>query len=501
MTSSSWVGRAKKLGSVGVGLLASAIVVAVAIIGAVTSTAGRPKVDVSTSLAQPGVQLVADFGLSRQSITRTVQVDLCASSTKDYPECKTSSASDQVTSRPQVLSALVTSDLQTPGVKGQFPANQLSVTASNTGREGLLVTLQADPTKPYAVVAGTYVGDIRIERASGPPVNVHLIAELDSRSGKPTELAVLSLVAGALAGGITKWANDSLAPMGSLRSRYRLVRARLAPVTDELPLDVVSALQAARDSINSGAKDDATKSLDEVTNATSDLLPFGRTLAGITQEIRVQESEMARPNEDDFPYWPAAHAAELQSVGDLRAVSWPWRDAEDGRAQSRMAEANVRRVTEAMRTYLAVPNETNRRALYNVLAYVANNGSAALRQQHIPDDPPDVTAVAAVRPVGDVAPREAPLVIGMTTSNDVRPDSRRSLRERLLDWSPSITAVLTGAIVVFAGYYTQFVEQDDFAGGATAYLGLVIWTFTLQVTGITVVQAAGKFSNAGPGGQ
>lgn len=106
-----------------------------------------------------------DFGLSRMSLMRTVEVNLCANPQQTpFPECASeslsppsptsvplSSAANQA-ARPTVLSAEVIGDLSGPS--GHFPADQLAVTATNVGRQVLAVTLQADPRNPTTVPGG-----------------------------------------------------------------------------------------------------------------------------------------------------------------------------------------------------------------------------------------------------------------------------------------------------------------------------------------------------------
>jgi hypothetical protein len=213
---------------------------------------------------EQGFDLQLDFGLSRAPITRTIQADLCSRKNSPYPECseERSSAASTALARPQILSATLGGDLQKEGGGNQFPVNQLSITATNIGKSGFQIAVQANPLSPYTVPDGAYTGYVAVDRAAGPKIYLKILVDLGNRTGTPTALALMALVGGALLGGFAKWLNDVVGPLTSVRRRLRGVARRLQRYATVLPEDVQLQIADVLTCIRDGDPKEANDALD-----------------------------------------------------------------------------------------------------------------------------------------------------------------------------------------------------------------------------------------------
>lgn len=302
-------------------------------------------------------------------------------------------------------------------------------------------------------------------------------------------LAIVALTIGAIGGGMAKWSNDDLAPMAALRRRYTALMVHLSPLVDDLPRDVTDELQDIRNAIQAGNTAQVGDTMDRIVEAVPDLDAFTHVMRDIRNQIATQKT--LRPEMIQLPYWDAAFAAEALLLDDLKETPWPWRDGDAVVQAAGNAQQHVRNLTVTIRGVLASPTDANYGQLRNLLIQIATGSSPWLQG-------PDMTV-----PAHEQMPVEEPLDMpemgnpAMPTMPR-RTSTPRTNREVLLDSASFVTAVITGATIVFAGYLTQFANKAEFAGGTSAYLGLVAWAFALEVTGVTVVQIAGKISTPAP---
>lgn len=195
-------------------------------------------------------RLLLNFGLSREAVTRSLRIDLCkesATSTTSFPECSTDGEAGAT--RLAVVAAALEGDLS--GTRAQFPTSQFTVTASNVGRSGLLINVNANPTEPEDVPDGTYTGTVIVDRSDGPPISLEVTATLEPRSGAVSRLAILTLALGALGGALIKWLDESFSPLAALRRRQRRVQVYLDGLDDDLPIGVQRRIRQIKEAIRS----------------------------------------------------------------------------------------------------------------------------------------------------------------------------------------------------------------------------------------------------------
>jgi hypothetical protein len=268
------------------------------------------------------------FGLDREPLTRTFQINACSNENAPDPACQPQdgTAADSAASspeRPAIVATSLLGDLtphqcdvvvssteasvpsaELPPDSGfQFPADQLTVSAELRGSTAISVRVTADPWKPEQVPGGTYCQQILIERESGPQYFVSLAVSLVDRDDPlPLFKACWALVVGALLGVVVRLLNDPLGPMIKLRRRHRALARSVQQVTDdEIRATARNLLREAGDAMVDLDVDDARRVLEEVerllqsgattTERAANLHRAQMKLAEVEQGVRVLAPE------------------------------------------------------------------------------------------------------------------------------------------------------------------------------------------------------------------
>lgn len=190
--------------------------------------------------------LQVDSGLSRAPVSRVFYVDACeAGSVRSDPQCGRQSASTKVGERSPILVTSVLGDLRLGACRGdarsaadgdlarEFPAAQVQASAELVGATMIAVRVTVDPMSPEEVPAGTYCGEILVERESGATHRVTVSVSMDSRTS-PAGLvkAVWALLVGACLGVVIRLLKDVGGPLIPLRGRLRAADRRVAHMND-----------------------------------------------------------------------------------------------------------------------------------------------------------------------------------------------------------------------------------------------------------------------------
>ena len=266
------------------------------------------------------------FGLSREPITRSVLLNLCADDevvddAQGHPEC--SGKAD----RPAVISAGLVSDLAPKsdgGTGQQFPTSQLAVVASNEGTQGLRIAVKADPLEPERISDGTYAGELVVQRERpDPPISVSVTASLKPREGKTVLLAFGALLLGSLIGTFVKWINDVYAPLAGLRRRQRRLERRLRPGAGLLPTDVEELFDEIRVSIRSVDSEGVPEALDLLASARPDLSAFAAAIRELRREI-IRQRKLIKQIGPSAEAFEDVLSDEESMLEALRERTWPW---------------------------------------------------------------------------------------------------------------------------------------------------------------------------------
>jgi hypothetical protein len=450
-------------------------------------------------------KIVLQFGLSREALTRSSRFDVCSLAlAADFLECrKSDDASSPTTTttvppaRPSIVAAGLQSDLADDRQR-QFPANQVTVTAVNVGRTGILVNITANPLEPTRVLDSKYIGRAIIDRDDGNSIPIELEIGLAKRTGAVTGWVLFALVLGALGGALIKWLDDSFGPIAALRRRQRRVEHFLRLRQQEknpprLPIGVLRRLDDVRVAIRSFDAEGVADTLQRITSNQDALIKFDRGLEALEGEIATQQSLLQGGIEAKAV--PGAIAMEAAKVKELRSRVWPWEKADKVIEELDQAEQEFRTLTVAMRRALYDPNY---REVVQKLALERISGDTdAIEKLLQTTVPAESQAAAKDQSTVDIAP--APDINHHTDTGDAdiqpqeySPEKRRTLGLWLLDNAWWFTLIVVALFVVFVGYQTQFLDDPGFQGDLTDYIQLAAWALAIQVAGGTIIDTAGK---------
>jgi hypothetical protein len=454
----------------------------------------------------PGLSMQLTFGVTRGALTRSTRINLCAEPAaalaSECPDTKGTQADagpppadiNTLPDRPQVQSVGIAEDLPRDGGGGQFPANQISLTATNVGREGLLISVTADPSTPHQVLDGNYSGVIVVDRAGlRHPLEVQLHALLDKRTGKTSERAIAALLLGALLGGGIKWLDTVFTPMALLRRRQHRLRAWLVRRRSNLPEGAVSAYDDATGALRNLDTYGVEATLGQLSTAEPELLAFAYARDVIRREIAEQQRLLAHATAA-LPDVANAIATEQAYSDDLVHRPWPWEATTNVRTGYLQALEHARALTAALRLAALNSADAATVAAANTLArQIVVAGSAGLEQPLPPTEPVPPGTVQASRPVEVAKPRAI-------AEPETLAEPPRNFALLALDNIWWISLVITAAVVTFVGYQTQFLNNKDFDGSLTNYVQLFGWALALQIAGTTIIQVTAGLTSAGAAG-
>ncbi|WP_448640264.1 hypothetical protein [Geodermatophilus sp. URMC 63] len=483
----------------------------IVVLGGVVTLLIRAEARPSTTVASFDQGLQLSFGLSREAISRTLRLDLCESEQlRDSAECS-DEGSD--VPRPEILSAALRGDLIS-GAGNQFPAAQFGVSASNVGRSGLVVNVNANPTTPNDIGPGVYEGQVVIDRSVGPAITLPVTATLLSRSGVVAWKAGTALAVGALAGTLVKWLEDTFSPLAALRRRQRGVWSRLLPHREVLPTTAKNRLDEAQGYIASYSLEEAGEPVQQLHDHQDSLLIFADAAEALREGMDTQRRIMKADPRLQFA--DAALVAEAEFLDDVRARPWPWKEPDT-----------------VLQELLTVRRFAGR--LANVLRQAANQGPESLPAKQLESW---IDRLAKGQTIGQVladmskvdgqpadASRQASWagISGTVTSSDIAETAghdsqtkasdrqpaatRRELRRRdrrrpslwLLDNAWWLTLFFVASIVTFVGFQSEFIDNTSFEGDAADYVQLIAWSLAVQVAGGTIIETIGRLRTSRAG--
>jgi hypothetical protein len=447
-----------------------------------------PKRPQTTGSVEDGVLL--QFGLSRAPITRSLRLDLCPTENPGpYPECR--QEPDETVARPDVSSVALEADLVTDTGE-QFPVGQFTISAANVGRTGLLVTVGANPASPEDVAPGTYVGEVLIDRVGDQaPIPLRVRAVLEDRSAPEIVFRVLvALTLGAYAGTLLKWLDESFSPLAALRRRQRRVEQYLRAYLPVLPEGVRLRLEQVETIVRRFDPDGVgNTTLDDVISNQDALVAFASQSTALEEQIAHQRR--LQPIADAVPEVRSAIELEQERLGELRSAAWPWDAADEVKPRLERYKLQSRQLTLAMRRLSLQHSEQDverlRATAYEILADGLTDNESVGRDAA--NAPPHAPSSPATRPGIDV-------VIERSTEapQGERPSTvpRRTVGLWLLDNAWWLTLAVTAAVVVFIGYQSQFLTNQDFEGDPVDYFALTLWALAVQVAGGTILETMGR---------
>jgi len=465
----------------------------------------------TTGSLEKGIRL--NFGLSRETISRSLRVDLCPlGSSSELVECTTPTSTTNKDSqpasqnpRPEVVSAALQGDLLGGEVK-QFPAVQVGVAATNVGRSGLLINVNANPTTPDDVAPGTYEGTIIVDRSDGSNVPLGITVSLLPRGDVGAKVA-LALALGALGGTLIKWLDESFTPLAALRRRQRRVEIYLREHIRDLPEGVRLRLQDVRGAIASFDVEGVSGTLEQIGENQDTLVEFARGVDAMNDQIARQRRLLDSPNASAVMN---AIAIEVAFVSELRSRIWPWENAQEVRDEVHRAVRRSRELTTAMRLAALTRAPEEQRRLDDIVRRFLRLGEDALGSALEETEPiEEVTrrpsrirrrmvtdrlepSASLAEGTASVPQPQAPALEEEPVTHPPESFPRRTLSIWLLDNAWWITLFIVALVVIFVGFQTQFIDNPAFEGDGADYVALIAWALAIQVAGGTIIDTVGK---------
>lgn len=464
----------------GAGLLLVIIVLLAAVLFLVIGSNPRP----SSTQASLERGVVLQFGLSREPVARSLRLDLCAPGvTASPPECMKAQVD---AARPEIAAVSLESDL-VAGEGAQFPLGQFTISASNVGRTGLLVTVGANPAEPEDVPPGTYTGRVLIDRTGeGTPISLPVVATLSNRDEVGVVLRVLlALALGAFAGTLIKWLDESFSPLAALRRRQRRVEQYLSSYLPVLPDGVQFRLKQIETAIKSFDSEGVQTTLDDIAKNQDALVAFAS--ANQFLEAQLEQQQHLLPAAAFVADVASAMELEREQLRELRTEVWPWEAADQVKPQLVMRKSQFRDLTFAMRRVSYPHSQLDR----DHLAVAARRILTEAEMNGVPFAPEEVpdSSQAMMEPLAD--PR-AETVRAVSGNSEPASTQRRTTSLWLLDNAWWLTLAVTATVIVFFGYQTQFLENRRFEGDVPDYFALAAWALVIQLAGGTIIETVGK---------
>ncbi|HSB09677.1 MAG TPA: hypothetical protein VLM38_09350 [Blastocatellia bacterium] len=399
-----------------------------------------------------------------------------------------------------VVTALLEADLRDPESNKQFPASLVQLSASPSGRGRLQLSTIISPGQQSQPSGGTYRGTVEI--FDGTQVHrVPLVPYLAPRDGPLAAAAFLLLMTGAIIGLAVKWITESLTRLASARWRVEDLRRSLGGRTNSLPLGAAVQLQKIEEGIRRQDTDDnLDKAFAPLLSNVSDLRSFATAIQNAEDEMKRQRdlmysfdwySKSLDPLDEDFV--ESIVRAESTRIERLRALDWPWRDA-------RGTVEEVQRLAEQCSTATlalsdAVADRFTSTAVEVLDLFRKGNFAQAVdlyRQPHPPLDdfpvkPMDVEGTAPER-----GPRRFFSAVGSRILTPFDSDRPRGL----VPWMAQRPRAFAGAASVFvvslAGLQLQYLDASNFAGELGDWLGLLLWSAVVELSGVSVLDVLGR---------
>jgi hypothetical protein len=466
--------RAKGVRRLAASIVAVVVVLAL-IAAAITGNFPSFKAQQISPKAIPPGALFVDFGLARNSLTRTLLVNA------NFPP-----GNGTV---PTILNPRLVGDLRN-GAGEQFPTAQatLNATAVATGRVQVSATL--NPAAPERISGGTYRGTILLSSGT-KNVSVPIVAFLASRENQLAVLAFLLLLLGAIVGLLVKWITEALSQLASARWRLEDLRRDLGCGSrDCLPAQVASKLEEIDRRILRQDTNGLDGLFQPITANARHLTAFANAIQNALNEVeqQVKLAETVSSDEIDSYDIYSVVQAERAEIDTFRTEDWPWSDARD---------MLIRVKTFAEQTHvatLAIQDLARERNIGRASAAVRyfrrgdfTNGERMFNLPTPPLPEPD-----------DNGPKQRRRLVPLVLQSKQK---RASLFARLgggsaLQWMmkrPLQFAGLASVIVVATvGLQVQYLDNNSFSGSLGDWLGLALWSAVIELSGVSVLDVLGR---------
>lgn len=448
--------------------------------------------------ARPANELTLSFGLSREPITRNFMLELQDTrATGLHPAEET-------------ISVRLLSDPRRSGDAAEFPAEQLTVGMTRISPTRVNITVTANPWTPERVAPGLYLGTLEL-RGGDVTEKVPISVWLRSRENKWAALAALLLTVGASLGLVVKWITERLTPQAALVRRLTTLKQTIGFQEDSATLPVGVRLQIKRleDEIEREDYASAEASFKKLEAHAGQLAILGSQFGLLLDQLAEQaqliqdrlfslssrappiEPEQEPPAEVDPYLLDSVLDSEYREMQDLLATP----SEEPQQEVKLLSKVDALRhdfghVHSIIAEYIDNPAaEASRAALLAVQSGSPSDGLAAYKKAvGEPSGGLASRGVLAHRP----APKPTAMPFGfMNVPNE---QARMKFQFRYARTLAGIGSVL---IVSLAGLKLQYLDEQNFDGTVSEWIGLLLWAAVVELSGVSVLDVLGRLGTSG----
>lgn len=421
--------------------------------------------------------LIVDFGLERVSLTRSILVP----------------TGRAALSAPSILTARVSSDLiESPGLQ-QFPADQITLTATPVGSNQVEIVATLDPANPEKVASGLFKGTIAVYTGSRT-LSVPLAVYLGPKSGYRATLAFLLLLLGAVFGLSVKWVTEALSSLAEAHWRLDGIRQRLGRTDECLPLSAAAKLDDLDNRVmrqDISQIDESFKPFDDASLLS--LRKFCDGIDRINSIIRQQELLYGHLTVDNVSAADVIHA-ERERVDELKGRDWPWKNTQKILDNLQQLKRDANTVSSALKYGRG-----------DVLTLFADDKFKEAREKY--NNPPAKNKKGAgAGSQTEGAAQGASKTFGLFTSTPgvirrwLRPSGLRSspMTHWMTKHPRGLAATASVLVVAIVGLQLQYLDSTSFGGSLSDWLGLLLWSAVVELSGVSVLDVVGRLSGGGP---
>jgi hypothetical protein len=434
----------------------------------------------------PAGTLFVNFGLDRSSLTRSVVV----------------SSGSGLSPAPSVLVARVTNDLiQDSGAK-QFPADQITLTATPVGSQSIEVVATLSPMNPEKVGDGLFKGQIDVYTGS-ETFHIPLYVYLTPKSGFRATAAFLLLLLGAALGLSVKWITETLSDLSAAHRRYMRLRGGLGDLKS-LPDDAAAMLDEIGDRIKSqdtGQLDDLFKPLEKDRRS---LRAFGAAIGEVNVNIQEQEDgaaqEQGNGNNPVLSLVMIIADRERMEVRKLQTTKWPWPEVTEGETVLEKASGLSRQSLIASAA-LSAPGQFE-----DVLYKFQRGEFGEAEMEYLRQNRPEANAESSAMPLA-ASPetadktRKTQALRGRILLRPQPPEPPREDKS-LTEWITKRPRAMAGAasviVVAIVGLQVQYMNSTSFTGSLSDWLNLLLWAAVIELTGVSLLDVVGRLGGVKP---
>lgn len=454
-------------------LLSLTVGMSVLLLHPLLGDAGRPD---QTRAPVPEGGLTISFGAGRAPLTRTMTLQSQVMKGRAHS--------------PSAFLIRLESDLVDAETGRQFPAQQVTVAASEVAGEVLALTVSADPWSPERVAAGIYRGRIAVINDDSRAV-VPLVLVTTDRSGASAWLAFLILVAGASAGLLIKWIAERLTPHAMIYRRLAALHRSVGWDSDgrHLPIAARLRVEELQDVI---ARQDFGRAEQLFTELETKRELLASMSSGFSVLYDLLSAQARAINTRREPV-PRNVIVRVDSVLDechrrLRlAQAAPWlEEAEQTVKDLDTVRLNFVTASQVITSFLNLPNEATLRNAIDLLQRGEYDGAAMAYDRFLQSG--TVETSESVEPARSKLRRSVRLT--------------RAEEPPLSPWfrlARPIAGAASVLVVALVGLKMQYLDSQLFQGDLTAWVTLGLWGFVIELSGTSVIEVVSRLGSHGTG--